>query len=170
MMRNRMRNMPKSPKIESFTTEEITTILKAVNNTEYIVPVVIGLFTGMRESEILALRWSDISFDQNTISITKQLSRFTGETEAPKSASTLQISPHLKAFLTKVKESQQSLQDFVCIHEDGSTLTFDNLKQLSKAIAEHGIKFNFRTLRHTHILTLKEEATQKRLGAILQTL
>ena len=166
----RRRRMIDIYKVEPYSTEEITTILKAVNNSEYIVPVVIGLFTGMRESEILALRWSDISFDHNTISITKQLSRFTGEIEAPKSASTLQIIPHLKAFLAKIKENQQSLQDFVCIHEDGSTLTFDDLKQLSKAIAEHGIKFNFRTLRHTHILTLKEEATQERLGAILQTL
>ncbi|WP_405381476.1 tyrosine-type recombinase/integrase [Phascolarctobacterium sp.] len=166
----RRRRMIDIYKVEPYSTDEITSIFKAVKNSEYLVPVVISLFTGMRESEILSLRWSDISFDQNTISITKQLSRYTGEIEAPKSASTLQISPHLKAFLAKVKESQQSLQDFVCIHEDGSTLTFDNLKQLSKAIAEHGIKFNFRNLRHTHILTLKEEVMQKRLGAILQTL
>lgn len=166
----RRRRMIDIYKVEPYSTEEITIILKAVKNSEYIVPVVLGLFAGLREGETLALRWSDISFDQNTISITKQLSRFTGEIEAPKSASTLQISPHLKAFLAKVKESQQSLQDFVCIHEDGSALTLDNLKQLSKAIAEHGIKFNFRTLRHTHILTLKEEVTQERLGAILQTL
>lgn len=166
----RRRRMIDIYKIEPYSAEEITIILKAVNNSEYMLPVVIGLFTGMRESEILALRWSDISFDQNTINITKQLSRFTGEIEAPKSTSTLQISPHLKAFLAKVKESQQSLQGFVCIHEDGSTLTFDDLKQLPKAIAEHGIKFNFRTLRHTHILTLKEEVMQERLGSILQAL
>ncbi len=166
----RRRRMIDIYKVDPYSTEEITIVLKTVNNSEYMVPIVIGLFTGMRESEILSLRWSDISFDQNTISITKQLSRFTGEIEAPKSASSLQISPHLKAFLAKVKESQQSLQDFVCIHEDGSTFTLDNLKQLSKAIAEHGIKFNFRNLRHTHILTLKEEVMQERLGAILQTL
>ncbi len=157
-------------KIEPYSTDEITTILKAVKNTEYIVPVVLGLFTGMRESEILALRWSDISFDQNTISVTKALLRFTGEIETSKSPNTIQMNPHLKTFLAKTKESQQKLQDFVCIHEDGSMLTFDDLKQLSKILAEHGIKFNIHKLRHTQILSLNEEAMQERLGSILQTL
>ncbi len=180
-------------KIEPYSIDEITTILKAVKNTEYIVPIVLGLFTGMRECEILALRWSDISFDQNTISVNKSILRFSDEIDVPKSIRTIQMSPSLKAFLAKTKEHQQkqkelacdswqdniirntitneieTITDFVNIHQKGDRITSRDLKRLSTAISKQGIKFNFHHLRHTYITrSLYDETLDERLGCILQ--
>lgn len=180
-------------KIEPYSTDEITTILKAVKNSEYIVPVVLGLFAGLREGETLALRWSDISFDQNTISVNKSILRFSGEIEVPKSFRTIQMSPSLKAFLADTKEHQQkqkelagdswqdnivhntitneieTITDFVNIHQKGDRITSIDLKRLSTAISKQGIKFNFHHLRHTYITrSLYDETLQECLGSLLQ--
>lgn len=47
----------------------------------------IAFFTGARSGEILALEWNDISFDENTISITK--TRTAGITKQPKTKSSI---------------------------------------------------------------------------------
>ena len=193
MNRRRTPHTQIPPKIEAFTTDEITNIFKAVKNSEYIVPVVLGLFAGLREGETLALRWSDISFEQNTISVTKAILPFTHEINVPKSIRTIKISPHLKAFLANTKERQQkqkelagdswqdniirntitneieTIKDFVNIHPKGDMLTASDLKRLSTALATQGIKFKFHYLRHTYTTrTLSDEALQECLGSLLQ--
>ena len=190
---NRRTTRTQPPKIEAFTTDEITSILKAVKDTEYIVPVVLGLFAGLREGETLALRWSDISFEQNTISVTKAILPSTNEINVPKSIRIIKISPSLKAFLANTKERQQkqkelagdswqdniisntitneieTIKDFVNIHPKGDMLTAIDLKRLSTAISKQGIKFNFHNLRHTYTTrNLYDETLQECLGSLLQ--
>lgn len=180
-------------KIEPYSTDEITTILKAVKDTEYIVPVVLGLFAGLREGETLALRWSDISFDQNTININKSILRYSGEIESPKTYRTIQMSPSLKAFLVDTKERQQkqkelagdswqdnivrntitneieTITDFVNVHPKGDRITKIDFKRLSTATSNQGIGFKFHYLRHTHTTRhLYDETLQECLGSLLQ--
>lgn len=145
-----------------------------MKSSEYIIPVVLGLFAGLREGETLALRWSDISFGQNTISVTKAILPSTHEINLPKSIRTIKISPHLKAFLANAKERQQkqkeladdswqdniirnaitneieTIKDLVNPHPKGDMLTARDLKRLSTALATQGINFKFPNLRHTY--------------------
>jgi len=49
------------------TPEEVNTLLDITKNTRQHTPVILGLTTGMRRGEVLAIRWKDISLDKATI-------------------------------------------------------------------------------------------------------
>lgn len=74
--------------IEIYTEEEVTAMLEASDNHRNPLVVLIAYTTGMRLSEILALRWEDIDTSANTINIVQTIHRSTlkGVTfEPPKS-------------------------------------------------------------------------------------
>lgn len=60
-------------KIDAFTIEEQESFLKELNSKDYTYKniFILGIFTGMRIGEILALHKSDIDFDKKLIHITK---------------------------------------------------------------------------------------------------
>ena len=62
---------PKIPKfIGSFyNTQEVNSLLEAVRDKQIEFAVVVGVFYGLRRSEIVGLKWNAIDFAQNTISI-----------------------------------------------------------------------------------------------------
>lgn len=67
------------PKIEakrkfSYTQENVRTLLNASKGTMKIF-LYIGFFTGMRAGEIVALKWSDIDFENNKINVNKTMYR-----------------------------------------------------------------------------------------------
>ena len=51
------------------TEEEVRSILEYVKDTAYEVPIILASHMGLRRSEICALRWSDIDFENNKIHI-----------------------------------------------------------------------------------------------------
>lgn len=72
----------KCPKVEKPQKERIILSIeewKQIQNrfigTRYYIPLMIGFYTGMRISEVFALTWDDIDFENQTISIDKQIVR-----------------------------------------------------------------------------------------------
>ncbi len=59
--------------IRSYSKEELEKIEMRLQDTNVIIPFYIALNTGMRESEIFALQWSDINFETKKIKVSKQL-------------------------------------------------------------------------------------------------
>lgn len=59
--------------IKPFDDAAEKSFLKAIEGDKYERLFIVDLYTGMRKGEILGLRWSDIDFDQGTITIAKQL-------------------------------------------------------------------------------------------------
>ena len=59
------------------TREEQTNLITASRNHRLGIVVVLDLFTGMRLGEILALRWNDIDFNKNLISVKNTIKRVT---------------------------------------------------------------------------------------------
>lgn len=59
--------------VNVFTAEEVHKLLKYAKETEsHIYPFLMMIvFTGMRKGEVMALKWSDINFDEDIVSITK---------------------------------------------------------------------------------------------------
>lgn len=55
------------------TEEEIKRLLEIVDGTPMYIPVILGACCGMRRSEICALKWEDINFKRNTITINEAL-------------------------------------------------------------------------------------------------
>lgn len=59
--------------IKPFDDAAEKSFLKAIEGDKYERLFIVDLYTGMRKGEILGLRWSDIDFDQGTITIARQL-------------------------------------------------------------------------------------------------
>lgn len=67
--------IPKKKEIRVFTPEEQKAIEQACRGERWGMIILLDLYTGMRQGEILALTWNDIGFEKNTITINKQLGR-----------------------------------------------------------------------------------------------
>ena len=59
--------------IKPFDDEAERCFLQAIEGDKHERLFIVDLYTGMRKGEILGLRWSDIDFEQGTITISKQL-------------------------------------------------------------------------------------------------
>ena len=64
-----------SPEMDIYSEHEITQLLLAVRGTCLDALIFLAITTGLRQSELLALKWSDIERDRNTISIKRQFRR-----------------------------------------------------------------------------------------------
>jgi len=64
-----------SPEMDFYSEHEITQLLLAVKGTSLEALIQLAITTGMRQSEILALKWSDMDWDRNTLTIQRQLRR-----------------------------------------------------------------------------------------------
>jgi integrase len=64
-----------SPEMDIYSEHEITQLLLAVKGTSLEALIHLAITTGLRQSELLALKWSDIDWDRNTISVQRQLRR-----------------------------------------------------------------------------------------------
>lgn len=66
----------KKEEIEIYSKSEQAKLIEiAKQDDTYGIVVIFALYTGMRKGEILGLQWSDINFDNKTISVNKQLRR-----------------------------------------------------------------------------------------------
>jgi integrase len=96
--------------------------------------IILGLYYGLRRSEILGLRWKDIDFDNDTIEIKNTIVKQTTIVEQEKtksraSARTLFIVPETREFLLSLKRKQMEnslllglgyhRSDYVCVKADG---------------------------------------------------
>ena len=174
-------------RVSTLTQQELETILKATKKTSYYMPIMIAIQTGARRSEILALTWDDIDFENNKITINKTLlAKDKGvleisSTKNLNSNRTILMTSKLKNELLTWKDHQQKEKEFygelyslegnfVCTNEDGKPI---NPKTLSTQINILGKKLNislkFHDLRHTHATMLLEsdvniKVIQERLG------
>jgi len=99
----KMVDMPKiksiKKKMKPFTLDEIDLILKS---SRLVLRNFLGIsfFTGIRSGELLALKWEDIDFSTDTISINKTIA--SGVINSPKTASSerdIEMLPKVKEFL-----------------------------------------------------------------------
>jgi integrase len=130
-------------KKESFTSEEINLLLSSSDGSlkDYIY---IALHTGLRISEILGLKWSDINFKENYIHI-QRIYKF-GKEQLPKSNKTwyCPINPKLKKYLSSISKKCE----FVISYNNSYYTTgsiYAKFVDLQK-------KLNFKNVYGTHIL------------------
>lgn len=130
---------------------------------DYKFGVLLSLLTGMRIGEVCALRWSDVSFAERTVSIRSTMQRLqnvNGETESktrvvisdPKSNTSARVIP-LPDYAVKLCRTQwvNDPEAFVLTGERGRyveprTMQY-RLKKYTEACGLEGVHFH--TLRHT---------------------
>lgn len=114
-------NLPKLEKqrVRAFSIEQQKKIKEAARKDERYLPIILALETGMRIGEISALRWTDIDFSEKTIHIKRTLQRLQvdkgktaiieGTPKTFQSERILPLSKQLEAYLSKIKQTSESL-------------------------------------------------------------
>lgn len=174
----------KDSEISIFTVEEQMQFIKSLeeNNDRFKTLYKFALGTGLRRGEILALKWSDIDFDNKEVSVTKSIRYVTKNditnidkaqfiVQTPKSQSSIRKVPiptnlvkELKIY--KLKQSEIKLknaviydnQDYVFAKEDGKPIEGQYLlRYYKKALENAGIEYRkFHVMRHTYASRLIE--------------
>jgi len=160
--------------------------LDAARETPYYSLFYLAFYTGMRRSEMLALRWSEIDLDLAELSVVRSLHHLRdGRTvfRSPKTAKgrrTISLSPSTAILLRDHQQAQRLNQtllgripldeDLVFSNIDGSPLLPDTVTHAWVRLARRtGLKVRLHDARHTHAsLMLKQnvrpKVVQERLG------
>ncbi|MGL5868962.1 tyrosine-type recombinase/integrase [Clostridium chrysemydis] len=187
----------KIPKINNINTNSKNTKtitldeFKKITNrfpfgSTFYVPLQIAFLTGLRAGEVCALRWTNIDFNNKTLTVDSTLvdmGQGIFELGTPKTNSSyrsISIGDTLLGILKKHREFQEKNKgkysiyyfdsDFICTKENGHLVTTGSFKYLSRVINnELNIDFSFHYLRHTHATLLLEGGAnikdiQHRLG------
>lgn len=173
--------------------EDINKLLEAAASTPYYSLFYLDLFTGMRRSEILALRWSDVDLLLGQVSVSRTLhqlhdgSLVFGRPKTARGQRTIALPPSAVIVLKQCYDAQKASyamlgkqlrdSDLIFSQPDGSPLLPGTITQawrrLVRRIGLSGVRFH--DVRHSHAsLLLKQgvhpKIVQERLGhASIQT-
>jgi integrase len=169
--RSRRIEFPKeeTKEVEAFTIQEVGDILNALESEPINIRALIevALFTGCRRGEIVGLKWADIDFEKQRISIKRSIYKLSdgkAREKEPKSRCsirTISIPERLCKTLTEYRIHQNrhiaylgdtwKNNDYVFTEENGYVMNpHTPTKQFSKFLKRHGIRhLKFHGLRHT---------------------
>lgn len=157
--------------IKVWNVQEVQTFLKfAENYNRYYIAFLLALTTGMRQGEILGLRWKDIDFAQGCLRITQTLSVDGKEllpyTKTKAGTRTVDLPEETleKLLIHKNVVEQEKLElgdqyvnfDLVVCTSSGTTTNKSNIRRTFKAIIKKADlpKIRFHDMRHTHATLL----------------
>lgn len=174
------------PEMHVLDESGIHTLLEAARSGEYYALFYLALFTGMRRSELLGLKWSDVDFIGCELSVNRSLHHLRDGTTVfrqPKTARSrrlIALSPSTALVLKEHKEKQiaerlltgkpLSDDDLVFCQPDGKPLLPETVTHAwIKLTRRLGMNIRLHDARHTHAsLMLKEGVhpaiVQQRLG------
>lgn len=175
-----------SPEMQIWNESEISQFLESVKPTQYYALFYTALFTGMRRSELLALRWQDIDFILGQIYVNRSLHVLKGGRvifKSPKTAKgrrTVALPPSAFLVLNEYRETKEAESLLLDKPITDADLVFSTLgKPLLpntvthawiKLVRRSGLKvIRFHDARHSHAsLMLRQnihpKVVQERLG------
>jgi len=152
------------PDIRVLTEQEIKLVLKALSGTEYHDLVLLGLASGARRGEALALTYSQINEGQASVAINRSVYQRKGDVgfKKPKTKSGNRIIHLPEIAMDMLQNRKQELiseigpaafnGDCFVFEHNGSVWSPDLFsRQFTKLIGKLGLpRFSFHDLRHTH--------------------
>lgn len=173
--------------MQVWNEDEVNHFLENATDSPYYALFYTVLFTGMRRSEILALRWQDIDFIYGQIYVNRSLHQLKDGTfvftqaKSAKSNRTIALTPSTIIALRKYRDKQKLERELLGIPFDDSSLVFSDIEgkpyrpnTITRAWTtlanKCGLKqIRFHDARHTHAsLMLKQgihpKVVRERLG------
>lgn len=163
-MENESISKPKSDKpnksIEALTLEEHKKLLEAIEKQEhkYKYIILLQLYTGMRIGEVLALSIKDIDYKNNTITISKTLTRDENDktimgdtTKTENSKRTILINDKVKSILKQAQKRQMTNINGLLFY-DNEKNTYITPSEINSYLKRLNKKENITSNLHTHML------------------
>lgn len=173
--------------IQTWDESEVACFLEAAKGSPYYALFYTNLFTGMRRSELLALRWQDIDFLYGQVSVSRGLHHLVDgsyvftQPKSVKSRRTISLTPSTSLLLQEHKAKKEfdhrmlgilsQASDLVFSTPDGKPLRPNTVSRAWATLAARcGVKvISFHAGRHTHAsLLLRQNVhpkiVQERLG------
>jgi integrase len=178
---------PEAKEMVALSQQQSLRVLDLLENSPLRLPVFLGLTTGMRRGELLGLKWSDVDWNREVVSVRRALkqSRRGLELQSPKtarSARTIALPPIVMSVLRSHKVAQAEARmrvgkayddmGLVLAGPDGAFTRPDSLStNFAAFIRRHPElpKIRFHDLRHTHASLLLQagehaKVVSERLG------
>ena len=157
---------PRGKAMRTMTQFEVETLLDMAKDSYYYPTIYAAVSTGLRQAELLGLRWRDVDLDMLSISVSQVLYKRRGvcqfkEPKTEHSRRRVKMTPKLVLFLREYKADRESLSwqlgkpltldSLIFAHADGtpldpSVLSHDFARIVKRAGLEH---VRFHDLRHT---------------------
>lgn len=168
-----------------WTKKQVDKFIEAARGHIHFIAFYLAVFTGMRQGEILGLKWDCVDFENRTIYVRRALKRSNGgelkDLKNTSSYRSIAMNDLLYEELKKHKRKQNEIklrmgqayndQGFVVATKVGTFVLHSNLSRAFRLICEKidVPKIRFHDLRHTHaslLLSLKQhpKVVQERLG------
>jgi integrase len=157
---------PPRKEIAILTKAEIATLLRAAERTPLYLLVLVGITTGMRRGELLALRWSDLDLKAARLTVNQSLEQIAGKItfKSPKTATSRRTItlPGITVEALNTHRATQAAErlrlglgkaDLVFTRPDGEAMNAALItKMFDRLIKAAGVRrITLHGLRHTHI-------------------
>ena len=118
---------PKGKPMRTLTQSEVTDLLIAAGTNTHYPIIYTAVSTGLRQAELLGLRWRDVDLASHTISVNRVLYKRRGvcqfnEPKTDHSRRRVSMTAKLAEFMTEYRLERERLY-----HEGGRTITLDDL-------------------------------------------
>lgn len=164
--------LAKTPKVEKYKAnflnpKQLEQLIDLLNNSTIRVPALLGIYLGLRRSEIIGLTWECVDFEKGLITISKTVLQHTGgnyernSTKTESSYRTLPMSGYIYNTLLEHKKHQIEREvtlkshyiksDYVCTMDNGKLISPNYLtKSFNKVIQQSGLPhIRLHDLRHS---------------------
>jgi integrase len=134
--------------------EEVRVLLTKTEDPDFRCLLMLAIFSGMRQGELLALQWGDVDWNRSTIKVRRAFSR--GKLMSPKTATSIREVRVGRQLLVALREHQMrcgARSEFIFSARNGAHLDPANLMKrgFEPAVRHAGLrKIRFHDLRHTY--------------------